>query len=195
MEREDLKSRTAVWEAGLDEVRGSPRDVGRVELIASRPAVDQRVILDEATFDCDVGLVGDTWHLRGSTSTPDGGPNPEAQVTIANSRLMALVVGPTERWVEAGDQLFVDLDLSIANLPPGTRLELGSAVLEVTAKPHTGCAKFTKRFGLDAHRLVNSPVGLELRLRGMNTRVVQPGTVRRGASIVVVSRSVRSVDG
>jgi len=167
-------------EAGLDTVRAAPTDVGPVELIVRRPSVDGRELLDEARLDCEAGLVGDTWRTRPSSSTPDGLAHPDRQITVMGSRVAALVAQNKTRWALAGDQLFVDLDLSVANLPAGTRLAIGSAVIEVTEAPHTGCAKFTQRFGLDAFRFVNSPLGLALRLRGMNARVVTAGTVRVG---------------
>ena len=87
----------------------------------------------------------------------DGSANPDAQLTLMNARVVALVAGERERWPLAGDQLYVDLDLSADNLPPGTRLAVGSAVIEVTPEPHTGCAKFSARFGSEALRFVNSP--------------------------------------
>jgi MOSC domain-containing protein YiiM len=105
------------------------------------------------------------------------------QVTLMNSRAALLIAHDPSRRVLAGDQLYVDLDLSTANLPPGTRLMLGSAVLEVSDQPHTGCAKFAARFGKDALRFVNSRVGRELRLRGVNARVVVSGTVCAGDTI------------
>lgn len=166
--------------AGLDEIRRSPRDEGTVELIARRPAVTERELLDEATLDRAVGLVGDNWSVKGSSQTPDGGPHPGMQLTLMNARVIKLVAGDQDRWALAGDQLYVDLDLSEANLPPGTQLAIGSATIEVTDEPHTGCAKFTQRFGLDALRFVNSPGGRAMRLRGMNARVVEPGRVSRG---------------
>jgi hypothetical protein len=171
---------TTDLERGVDDVRAAPRDDGRVELIVRRPAVGEREVLEAAQLDVVTGLTGDTWRERGSSSTPDGAANPEAQVTIMSARSAALIAGARDRWPLAGDQLFVDLDLGGANLPPGTRLSLGTAVLEVSAKPHTGCKKFAERFGQDAARFVNSPVGRELNLRGINTRVVVAGTVRQG---------------
>ena len=164
----------------LDSIRSSPAGSGVIDLIVRRPEVDEREILEEATIDPAVGVVGDTWPVRASTSSPDGGPHPDAQVTITNSRVIALLAQVPERWALAGDQLYVDFDLSIDNLPPGTQLAVGSAVLEVSAKPHLGCVKFRRRFGSDALSFVNSPLGKDLRLRGVNTRVVQGGTVRRG---------------
>jgi hypothetical protein len=171
---------TAELEAGLSEVRDSPSDRGTVELIARRPCVDERELLTEATLDTAAGLVGDTWPMRRSTRTADGSPHPGMQVTVMNSRAALLVARDPGRRVLAGDQLYVDLDLSPANLPPGTRLAMGSAVLEVTDEPHLGCAKFAARFGQDAWRFVNSRAGRALRLRGLNARVVVSGTVRTG---------------
>jgi MOSC domain-containing protein YiiM len=129
--------------------------------------------------------VGDTWGRRASTRTGDGTPHADMQINLMNARAIALIAQERSRWPLAGDQLFVDLDLSLANLPAGSRLEIGSAVLEVTAQPHTGCGKFVERFGADAMKFVNSPVGRELCLRGINARVVQPGVIREGDPIAV----------
>jgi MOSC domain-containing protein YiiM len=170
---------TAALEAGLDDVRRSPSDSGTVELIVRRPAVDEREILREGTLDTEVGLVGDNWRARG----PDGPPPPDTQLTVMNSRAALLVAQFPDRRMLAGDQLYVDLDLSPASLPAGTRLDVGSAVIEVSAHPHLGCAKFAARFGEDALRFVNSRVGRGLRLRGLNARVVVSGTVRPGDAI------------
>jgi len=163
--------------AGLPHIAAAPADNGTLELIARRPAVDEREVLDEAELDVELGLVGDSWSTRGSR------PNPKAQVTLMNVRAVALVAGGRDRWALAGDQLFVDLDLSGANLPPGTRLEIGSAVVEVSDLPHLGCGKFTARFGEEARSLVNSDEGVALNMRGINTTVVQSGTVRCGDTV------------
>ena len=168
---------------GLDDVRRSPPDHGRVDLIVRRPAENAREVLAEARLDRAQGLVGDTWRARPSGLTPDRSPHPDLQLTLMNCRVAALVAGGEERRPLAGDQLYVDLDLSEANLPPGTRLALGSAVIEISDKPHRGCAKFAARFGQEALRFVNSPVGRELRLRGVNARVVVSGTVRVGDAV------------
>ena len=167
-------------EAGLDSVRAAPSLHGTLELIACRPATEERELLGEAYLDLDEGLAGDIWAERPSQRT--GAPNPDAQVTVMSARAAALVAGGDDPhdWAQAGDQLYVDLDLSEENLPAGCRLDIGEAVLEVTADPHLGCGKFVKRFGVDAMKLVNSPKGRELRLRGVNTRVVVPGRVRTG---------------
>jgi len=170
-------------EQSLDHIRTAPMDRGTVELIARRPAEDEREILAEAVLDSEVGLVGDTWIARGSTRTPDGSPNLESQLTVMNARVAAAIAGDRERWALAGDQLYVDFDISRGNLPAGSRVQVGTAVIEFSEAPHTGCSKFSGRFGVDALRFVNSPIGRELRLRGANCRVVVAGTVRPGDEI------------
>ena len=167
-------------EAGLDEVRRSPLDNGVVKLIVRRPTVDAREVLIEGRLDLVDGLVGDSWRHRRSSRTPDGSPHPEMQLNVMNARAAALVAQDDTRWALAGDQLYVDLDLSAANLPPGTQLAIGTAVIEVTPEPHTGCGTFVARFGVEAMKFVNSAIGRELRLRGMNAKVVEPGTIRVG---------------
>ena len=175
---------TGELEAGLERILAAPRAVGTVQLIVRRPAVDEREVLAEAELDLAEGLVGDTWRIRGSKRTADGSAHPDMQLNVMSARVVDLVAGgERERWALAGDQLFVDLDLSEAHLPPGTRLALGSAVIEVTDQPHTGCAKFSARFGGDAHRFVNTKQHRHLRLRGLNAKVVVPGTVRAGDEI------------
>ena len=173
-------------EAGVDEVRGSPADHGILELIVRRPAVDERELLDEGELDLDEGLVGDSWNQRPSKLTDDGGPHPDMQLNLINSKLLALICPDPERRGLAGDQLVVDLDLAAVNLPAWTRLAIGSAMIEVTDQPHTGCAKFSQRFGVEALRLVNSEVGGELNLRGINARVVQSGAIRKGDRITKI---------
>ena len=149
-------------------------------MIVQRPDVDQRKVVAEGTLDVAAGLVGDSWQSRGSTRTPDGGPNPDAQVTIINSRLIALIAQTEDRWPLAGDQLVIDLDMSMDNLPTGTQISIGSAVIEVSEEPHTGCSKFAQRFGHDALRFISTPTGQAMRLRGVNTRVIQSGPIRIG---------------
>ncbi len=162
--------------AGLDHVRSSPTERGTLELIVRRPAENEREVLEEGDLDTVIGLVGDRWHLGSS-------PTNDAQLTLMNARVAQLVARSRDRWQLAGDQLYVDLDLSVENLPAGTRLAVGTAVIEVSDAPHTGCAKFTARFGSDAVKLVNKGPGRDLRLRGMNARVVEAGTIRPGDAI------------
>ncbi len=167
----------AGWAAGT-----SPTEVGTVDLIVRRPDVDEREVLDEGELIVGEGLAGDNYVARGSSSTDDGSAHPEAQLNLMSSRALDLVAdGDRSRWPLAGDQFIVDLDLSVDHLPVGTRLSIGTAVIEVAAKPHNGCAKFAGRFGQDAARWVNQ-VKHERR-RGLNAIVVRPGTVRRGDAI------------
>lgn len=170
-------------EAGLDLIRLSPADNGVLELIARRPQSDAREVVEEARLDLVEGLVGDNWRARGSSHMPDGLAHPEMQLNIMNARAAALVAQRKDRWALAGDQLYVDFDLSEPNVPCGARLAIGSAVIEVTAQPHTGCRKFVSRFGVDAMKFVNSPVGKHLHLRGINAKVVRPGVIRVGDTI------------
>jgi hypothetical protein len=174
---------TAELEAALDEFRSAPASLGTVDLVVARPVEDERVVLAEGVLDVEVGLVGDNWSSRGSKMTDDGAAHPEMQLNVINARLSRFVAVDPARRALAGDQLHVDFDLSQENLPAGSRLALGSAVIEVTAKPHLGCVKFVERFGKDAMRFVNSPLGRELRLRGLNARVVVAGTVRPGDEV------------
>jgi hypothetical protein len=169
--------------AGLPHIESSPKDRGALQLIVRRPRVSAREVLDHAQLDVKEGLVGDTWNVRSSLRTEDGSPHPDMQLNIMNARASQLVAGQAARWALAGDQLYVDLDLSEANLPAGTRLELGSAVIEITEQPHRGCAKFAERFGRDALRFVNSDTGRELRLRGVNAKVIVAGSVTQGVEI------------
>jgi hypothetical protein len=166
--------------AGLDLIRQSPRNEGVLELIVRRPRVDEREVLDEGLLDLTDGLVGDSWKFRGSSRTPDNSPHPDMQINIMNSRVISLIAQEKEHWPLAGDQLYMDMDLSMKNLPAGTQLALGSAIVEVTPYPHTGCQKFVSRFGQDAMKFVNSELGRELCLRGINAKVVHGGTIRRG---------------
>ena len=171
---------TAELEAGLEYIRQSPKDKGLLELIVCRPEAGQRQVLEQGTLDTAKGLVGDNWHSRGSSKTPDGSAHPEMQITIVNSRCIALLAREKSRWALSGDQLFIDLDLSLESLPPGTRLAVGSAILEITPPPHTGCKKFIARFGDEAMKFVNSPIGRQLNLRGIHARVTQGGVMRGG---------------
>ncbi|HEY6014554.1 MAG TPA: MOSC domain-containing protein [Candidatus Limnocylindrales bacterium] len=164
----------------LESVHESPRDHGRLELIVRRPAVDEREILEDARLDLEGGLIGDRWAIRDTARTP---AYLAAQLTVINTRLLAAIEPDRSRWPIAGDQLYVDLDLCEEHLPVGSRLAIGTATIEVSAEPHTGCAKFSARFGSEALRWINSPLGRAHRLRGLNARVVEAGTVRRGDAV------------
>ena len=170
-------------EAGLGHIKRSPLDNGTLQMIVARPAVDERVVLGERRLDLVDGLVGDTWRTRGNSSRPDGSADPEAQLTVMNSRLATLVAGTPDHGGLAGDQLYIDFDLSSKHLPAGSRLQVGEAVIEITAKHHRGCAKFAARFGNEALRFVNTGEGLVLNLRGRNAKVVIPGAVKRGDTV------------
>jgi hypothetical protein len=167
-------------EAGLDHIRLSPKEEGRLMLIVRRPDVNEREAVEKCLLDPIEGLVGDSWKTRGSRHTPDGLANPNVQITIMNSRAIALVAQDETRWALAGDQLYVDMDLSDENLPAGTRLALGTTILEVSPEHHTGCKKFAMRYGTDATKFVNSKEGKRLHLRGVNAKILQAGTVRVG---------------
>jgi hypothetical protein len=161
----------------------SPTEYGVIEMIICRPARYERRVLDEGILEVAHGLLGDNWEVRGSTNTPDGRADPLRQVTVMNSRALASVAGERDRWELAGDQLIVDLDLSMVNLPAGTQLQIGEAVAEVTEPPHTGCAKFAGRYGVDALAWVSDRAGRQQRRRGMHVQVLRSGTVRPGDSI------------
>ena len=171
---------TEELEAGLENIRQSPMDNGILDMIVRRPQIEERQVLSEGKLDLISGLEGDNWKARGSSRMPDNSAHPEMQINIMNSRVIALLAQEKERWKLAGDQLFIDLDLSAENLPAGTKLSIGDAMLEVTPPPHSGCSKFTARFGLEAMKFVNSPLGKELHLRGVNARVIQAGAIRVG---------------
>lgn len=170
----------AELEAGLETIQQAPKDVGTVELIVRRPQMGEREILTEGRLDLEEGLVGDNWRARGSSATPDKSAHPEMQLNVMNARVTDLLAQDKERWMLAGDQLYLDLDISVENLSPGQQLAVGTAVIEVTPIPHSGCKKFVERFGLEAMKFVNSPAGKKLRLRGMNAKVVKPGVVNVG---------------
>ncbi|HNG93842.1 MAG TPA: MOSC domain-containing protein [Acidobacteriota bacterium] len=174
---------TELNQTAYDAMRESPKDEGTLRMIVRRPAVDAREVLETGQLDIAEGLVGDTWKQRHSPRTPDGSPHPDTQINIMNARVIALLAGSQDRWSLAGDQLFIDLDLSLENLPAGTQLEIGEALLVVTDQPHTGCKKFSERFGPDALKLVNTPEGRQLNLRGINARVVRSGRIQIGETV------------
>jgi hypothetical protein len=167
-------------EAGMDYIRQSPTEHGVLKLIVRRPDVDLREVIHEGQLNLIEGLEGDTWKARGSSHTADGSANVNAQITVMNARAIALLAQDEERWPLAGDQLYIDMDLSDENIPAGSCLSIGSAIIEVSVQPHSGCKKFSSRFGVEAMKFVNSPEGKRLHLRGINTKVIQAGTIRVG---------------
>lgn len=175
----------------LEDIRDAPVDAGAIVLLVRRPAAGEREVVDEVRLDVDEGVVGDSWRARGNRHRSDGSADPQAQVTLVNARAAAAYAGDVSQWPLAGDQIYADFDLGVEHLPPGTMLEIGDAEIEVSETPHTGCAKFSARFGKDALRFVMTPEGRKLRLRGMNARIVTSGTVRVGDTITVRSRAKR----
>lgn len=171
---------TTELEAGMEHIRQSPKDDGVLKMIVRRPQDDERESVNEAELTLVDGLIGDNWRSRGSRHTANGSANMDTQITVMNARIIALLAQTEDRWPQAGDQLYVDMDLSVDNLPAGTRLAIGSAVIEVSDVPHTGCKKFSARFGVEAMKFVNSPEGKQLHLRGINTKVVQAGMIHVG---------------
>lgn len=176
MHAEETRFQTP-FDGRMEDILQAPADQGRLELIVRRPAEGEREVLDSGRLDLELGLVGDRWAARNVLATPS---YLAAQLTVMSTRVLAAIEPDRLRWPLAGDQLCVDLDLGFDNLPPGSRLAIGSAVIEISDEPHTGCAKFGSRFGSDAVRWVNSPTGRANRLRGLNARVVTPGTITVG---------------
>jgi hypothetical protein len=178
--------------AFLPTLDSAPRDVGTLRAVITRPAVGQREVLEVGHLDVADGLVGDTWGARGSRRTTDGSAHPDMQLNLMSHRLVAFLAQDPEREVLAGDQMFLDLDLSHANLPAWSELHIGGpegAVIVVTDQPHNGCGKFIARYGKDAMTFVNGPEGKPRRLRGLCAKVVRPGPVRPGDEVVVVRPS------
>ena len=168
-------------EEGIDRIIDAPADSGVLALIVRRPAEGEREVLEVGQLDLIEGLIGDRW--KGQTATVDGVRDDYNQINVMSARAISLIAGEPERWQLAGDQLYLDFDISQDNLPAGSRLAIGETVIEVSSEPHTGCQKFSQRFGVDALRFVNSEAGRKLRLRGFNARVVVPGTIRTGDAV------------
>lgn len=176
----DLRAIREDLDARLPELRALPTDEGTLELIVVRPTEGERETPNSAEITLEEGLVGDRWEPR---SAKDGTVHRENQLTIASTRLLALIA-EEDRWPLAGDNLVVDMGLDRTGLPAGSRLAIGdTVVVEISDEPHTGCAKFSARFGSDALKFVNSPEGRELRLRGLNAKVVVPGTISSGDAV------------
>lgn len=161
----------------------SPKEQGTVEMIVRRPDTLQREVVEQAEINTEKGMIGDNWYTRGSRHTDDGSAHPDMQMAIMNSRIIDVIAQERDNWAPAGDQLFVDFDLSEANLPIGQRFAIGDVVLEVSPFPHKGCKKFKERYGLGASRFINDLAYEHLRLRGINVRVIQGGVIKTGDTI------------
>lgn len=164
----------------LKKIQASPKDSGSVLLIVRRPVTEEREIITQGRLIPSAGLEGDNWRERGSSSMPDGSANPEAEVTLMNTRVIQALTEDETRWALAGDQFFVDFELSEENIPAGSRLMLGSAILEVSSLPHNGCKKFSARFGVDALKFISMAENKPLRMRGINAKIIQAGEVKQG---------------
>ena len=174
---------TEQLEAALPQIGASPKNEGSLEMIVRRPADNEREVLEIGELDTEVGLVGDNWIHRSSSRSEDGKAHPDMQINIMNSRVIDLIATRRDRWKLAGDQLYVDFDLSEENAPAGTRLTIGEATLEVTDQPHTGCTKFVDRFGLEAMKFVNAKPTRHLHLRGINAKVIRSGSIKTGDQV------------
>jgi MOSC domain-containing protein YiiM len=188
---------TEELDAALPHITAAPADHGTLTMIVRRPAQGEREMLTEGQLDTALGLVGDNWGERHSKRTDDGSPHPDMQLNVMSTRVIELLTDDADRRQLAGDQLYLDMDISEANMPPGTRLAINDAVIEVTDQPHTGCAKFSERFGIDAARWVNSAPTRHLRLRGLNAKVVVPGAIVSGSTVskVAVTQAAESAAG
>ena len=175
-----MTTRNIDIEAALPDVRSSPAEDGTVDLIAVRPAENQRQVVEKAVLTTDSGLEGDNWLERSSGRDEI---YYETHLALMNSRFADAITPDGEGWELAGDQLYVDFDLSVDNAPPATRLKVGTATIEIAAHPHSGCAKYSKRFGREVLMTTRTDEGKRLRLRGVNARVIVPGVVRRGDSV------------
>ncbi len=167
----------------MDWLLDSPKDGGVVRGIVVRPATDEREELQEARLSPEGGVEGDRWASTAQRKLKDGRLNPDVQVTLTNARLIELLAKERSRWSLSGDQIYVDMDLSMENLQPGQRLAIGSTVLEISEVPHRGCSKYRSRFGQAGFDLVDSARGRELRFRGVYAQIVKEGTVGVGDQI------------
>jgi len=167
-------------EAGFQALPAPPKDLGRVALIVCRRAPGVHEPLDRVRITLEEAVPGDEWNRR-------PGRDPASQITVIRRDVSELIANG-QPLTESGDNLVVDLDISTPNLPAGSRLRVGDAIVEVTPKPHNGCAKFLRRFGADALQFVQAPATRHHNLRGVHWRVIEPGDVWVGAEIRVLSR-------
>lgn len=166
--------------AGLPEILKSPQDNGEVKAVVVRPGSCERNMVPSCDVSLEGGVLGDHWAKGCWKTTDDGEPHPDVQICIMNSRCIELIAGDQSNWAPAGDNLFVDMDLSPENLPPGQRVAVGSAIIEITDTPHKGCQKFIDRYGRDACVFVNLGDGDKYKLRGIYARTFEAGTISVG---------------
>lgn len=178
--------------AGLPHILAAPKDEGALKAIMVRPQSEARQDVDSIHVSLAGGVEGDHWAKGCWMSTEDGKPHPDVQICIMNARCIDLIAGGRDNWAPAGDNLFIDMDLTPDNLPPGTRIAVGAAVLEITATPHNGCAKFIERYGRDACVFVNTGEGKRYRLRGIYGRVIQDGRVSVGDTVTKLRQAQTS---
>jgi MOSC domain-containing protein YiiM len=174
----------AELEQGLPTVLASPRDAGQLEAIFVRPAPNERRALSSANLTVAGGIEGDRWAKDSRSRLEDGRSDPCCQVSLMNVRFLRQIAGSEDTLCLAGDNLIVDLDLSEANLPAGSRLAIGdSVILEISSKPHTGCSKLESRYGRDARTFMNNKRGKALHLRGRYGFVVTGGQIALGDAV------------
>ncbi|MEM6942438.1 MAG: MOSC domain-containing protein [Pseudomonadota bacterium] len=184
MDTVTLHHRTrAELEAALPLILAAPKDGGRLDMIVSRPAPGERTLPQRARLTAEGGVEGDHWAKGCWLSLDDGTPHPDVQICLMMSRMIRAIAGEEAHWPPAGDNLFIDMDLTPANTPPGTRLALGSVEMVVTPEPHNGCEAFIERFGREACVFVNTGPGKTHRLRGIYCRVTKDGDISVGDSL------------
>jgi len=171
---------TTELETGLRALSQAPKDAGRLALLVRRDAEHCRETPARVHLSREDGMPGDAWGRHATR-------NPESQLAVMR-RDVAELIANGQPLTLFGDNLFVDLDISKANLPAGTRLRVGEAVVEVTPMSHDGCSKFHRRFGPDALHFVNAKPTRDQNLRGIYWRVIESGEVSVGSPIVVLAR-------
>lgn len=174
---------------GRSRLPPSPRDRGRVEQVCVRPALDERFFPEELHLCPRRGAIGDRWEHRTWMYLPDGRPDPRVQLAIAHAPTIAWVHALSGNAHHPGDTLLVDLDLHANNLPAGSRLRVGTAVIEISDVENDGCAKFAARHGSEIRAWMAAPENRTRRLRGVFARVLQEGVVRAGDFAIVVERA------
>ncbi len=174
-------------QAAFLELPPAPATRGRVVQIVRRGEGGRREYLEHTRVTPHTGVPGDAWARRSA-------PDPDEQITAMQAGVARLLANGQPLGL-FGDNLFLDLDLSANNLPPGSVLRIGTAGFVITAKPHTGCRKFLTRFGRDALRFVSEAAHRSHNLRGVHLRVLEPGEVRLGAEATVMSRGVHDPEG